>query len=92
MKPNFSTLGMIKDISRQEPLLCFLLDDSIQSLSEFDAVTLNEEYNLPHKAVDILSTDKIFLDCDTAHGMIFKVEDMEQLTIQQGTFRPVINI
>ena len=49
-----------------------MFDDSIKDLLAFHAVTLYEEYNLPTNPVDILSFDKVFLECDIAQGMIFE--------------------
>ena len=72
IKPNFSTLGSIIEISRQEPLISSLADDCIKSLLGFNAVTLYEEYNLSPSPVDILSFDNIFLECDIAQRMIFR--------------------
>ena len=72
IKPNFSTLGSIIEISPQGPIISFMFDDSIKDLLGFHAVTLYEEYNLSTSPVDILSFDNIFLECDIAQGMIFK--------------------
>ena len=72
IKPNFSTLGSIIEISPQGPIISFMFDDSIKDFSGFHAITLYEEYNLSTNPVDILSFNNIFLECDIAHGMIFK--------------------
>ena len=72
IKPNFSTLGSIMEISPQGPIISFMFDDSIKDLLGFHAITLNEEYNLSTNPVDILSFDNNFLECDIAQGMIFK--------------------
>ena len=71
IKPNFSTLGSIIEISPQGPIKSFMFDDSIKDLLGFQAITLYEEYNLSTNPVDILSFDNIFLECDIAQGMIF---------------------
>ena len=73
IKPNFSTLDSIIETSRQEPVITFLPDDSLRDLLGFSASTVFEEYNLSSNPVnpDLLSIDKTFLQCDTAHGMIF---------------------
>ena len=71
MKPNFSTLGSIMEISPQGSIISFMFDDSIKDLLGFHAITLYEEYNLSTNPVDILSFD-IFLECEIAQGMIFK--------------------
>ena len=72
IKPNFSTLGSIIEISPQGPIISFMFDDSIKDLAGFHAITLYEEYNLSNNPVDILSFDNNFLECDIAQGMIFK--------------------
>ena len=72
IKPNFSTLGSIIEISPQGPIISFMFDDSIKNLLGFHAITLYEEYNLSTNPVDILSFDNIFLECDFAQGMISK--------------------
>ena len=72
IKPNFSTLGSIIEISTQGPVITFVPDDSIRDLLGFNKTTIFEEYNLSPNPVDILSFDNIFLECDIAQGMIFK--------------------
>ena len=72
IKPNFSTLGKIIEISNQESAISFRPDDSIGSLLGFNRRTIYEEYNLSDNPVDILSFDNIFIETDIAKGMIFK--------------------
>ena len=72
IKPNFSTLGSIIELSTQGPVITFVPDDSIRDLLGFNKTTIIEEYNLSPNSVDILSFDNIFLECDIAQGMIFK--------------------
>ena len=72
IKPNFSTLGSIIEISPQGPLISFMFDDSIKNLLGFNARTLYEEYTPSDNPVDILSFDNIFLVCNIAQGMFFK--------------------
>ena len=72
IKPNFSTLCSIIEISPQGPIITFIPDDSIRELLGFNKTTIYEEYNLSQNPVDILSFDNIFLECDIAQGMIFK--------------------
>ena len=72
IKPNFSTLGSIIEISTQGPVITFVPDESIRELLGFNKITIFEEYNLSPNPVDILSFDNIFLECDIAQGMIFK--------------------
>ena len=72
IKPNFSTLGSIVELSPQGPIISFMFDDSLKDLLGFQTITLYEEYNLSTNPVDILSFDNFFLECDIAQGMIFK--------------------
>ena len=72
IKPNFSTLGSITEISPQGPILSFMFDDSIKDLLGFIARTLYEEYTISNNPVDISSFDNIFIECNIARGMIFK--------------------
>ena len=74
IKPNFSTLGSIIEISPQGPIISFMFGDSIKDLLGFNARTLYEEHTLSNKPVDILSFDNIFVGCNIAPGMIFKVK------------------
>ena len=55
IKPNFSTLGSIIEISPQGPIISFIFDDSIRDLLRFNAKRLYEEHNLSPNPVDILS-------------------------------------
>ena len=70
IKPNFSTLGSIIEISTQGPIITFVPDDSKRELLRFNKTTIYEEYNLSPNPVDILSFDNIFLECDVTQGMI----------------------
>ena len=72
IKPNFSTLGSIIEISPQGPIISFVFDDSIRDLLGFNARTLYEEHTPSINPVDILSFDNIFLECNIAQGMIFR--------------------
>ena len=72
IKPNFSTLGSIIEITDPNFSIDFTYDDTIRDLLGFNAVILEDEYNLSQNPVDILSFDIIFLECDIAQGMIFK--------------------
>ena len=72
IKPNFSTLGSIIEISAQGPIITFVPDDSIGDLLGFNKTTIFEEYNLSPNPVNILSFDNIFLECNIAKGMIFR--------------------
>ena len=72
IKPNFSTLGSIIEISNEESAISFKASDSLGSLLGFNKRTIYEEYNLSDNPVDIRSFDNIFIECDIARGMIFK--------------------
>ena len=72
IKPNFSTLGSIIEISNEESAISFKASDSIGSLLGFNKITIYDEYNLSDNPVDILSFDNIFIETDIAKGMIFK--------------------
>ena len=73
IKPNFSTLGSVIEvdvvIGRK---IDFTPNDSIRDLLGFKPKVLQDEYNLSDYAVDILSFDIIFLECDIAQGMVFR--------------------
>ena len=72
IKPNFSTLGSIIEISSQGPAITFVPDDSIRDLLGFNKITIYEEYNLSPNPVDIISFSIIFIETDIAKGMIFR--------------------
>ena len=72
IKPNFSTLGSIIEISSRGPAITFVPDDSIRDLLGFNKTTIYEEYNLSPNPVDIISFNNIFIETDIAKGMIFK--------------------
>ena len=72
IKPNFSTLGSIIEISTRGPIITFVPDDSIGDLPGFNKTTIFGEYNLSPNPVDILSFDNIFIETDIAKGMIFE--------------------
>ena len=72
IKPNFSTLGSIIEISTQGPVITFIPDDSIRGLLGFNNITKLEEYNLSPLPVDILSFDNIFIETDIVKEMIFR--------------------
>ena len=74
IKPNFSTLGSIIEISEQGPLIAFSPNNSMRDLLGFKPKVIHEEYNLSDYAIDILSFDNIFLESDIAQGMIFKTQ------------------
>ena len=60
IKPNFSTLGSIIEISTQGAVITFVPDDSIRDLLGFNKTTIYEECNFSPNSVDILSFDNIF--------------------------------
>ena len=65
-KSNFSTLGSIREISPQGPIISFVFEDSIRNLLGFHETILYKEYNLSPNPVDILSFDIFFLECGIA--------------------------
>ena len=71
-KPNFSTLGSILEISKQEPLISFPPVDSIRIILGFNAGTIYKNYTLSPNPVVISSFDNIFLECEFAQGTIFR--------------------
>ena len=72
IKPIFSTLGSIIEISQQRPIISFMFDESIRDLLGFNARTFYEEYSPSKNSVDILSFDNVFFECNFAQGMIFR--------------------
>ena len=72
IKPNFSTLGSIVEISQYGAINGFVFNDSIGSSLGFNETVLWKEYYLSPNPVDIIPFDSIFLECDTARGTIFK--------------------
>ena len=74
IKPNFSTLGSIKEISTHGSVITILPDDSMRDLIGFKKTTIYEEYNFSPNPVDILSFDNIFLERNIVQGMIFEGE------------------
>ena len=77
IKPNFSTLGSIIEISTHGPIITSVPDDSVGDLLGLIKTTTYQEYNLspnPVDILDILSFENTFLVCNVAQGMIFKKE------------------
>ena len=72
IKPNFSILGSIIEISPQGQINSFVFDDSIRSLLGFQETILYKKYYLSPNPVDVLSFDNIYLETNIAQGMIFK--------------------
>ena len=64
VKPSFSTIGSIIEISTQGPVITFVPDNIITDLLGFNKTTKYEELNLSPNPVDILSFDNILLECD----------------------------
>ena len=71
IKPNFSTLGSIIEISNEESAISFIPDDSIRDLLILNKTSIYEKYNLSPNPVDIKPFDKIFIGTNIARGMIF---------------------
>ena len=72
IQPNFSTQGIIIEVSRQEPLISCIPDDSIRDLLVFNATTKCEECIQSRNPVDILSFDSIFPEYKSAPGLLSK--------------------
>ena len=72
IKPNFITLRSIVQTLPQGLIIGFVFINIIGNLLGFHENLLGQEYNLSLNPVDILSFDKVFLECDIAEGMIFK--------------------
>ena len=72
IKPNFSTLGSIIEISPQGLIISVMFIDSIRDLLGFNARKLYEKYNLSPNPVDIISFNNLFIETDIAKGLIFK--------------------
>ena len=77
IKPNFSILGSIMEISKQESLISFLPDDSKRNVLGLYASTIYKQNNLPPNPADILSFDNIFLETIIAQARIIKLKDQE---------------
>ena len=73
LKPKFSTLGSVIEISPQGTIIGFLYDDSIRNLLGFHETILYKK-NLSPNRVDILSFDNIFFEINIVQGMVFKGE------------------
>ena len=72
IKPNFSTLGSIVELTDPEAAISFKHDDSIGSLLGFNKRIIYEEYILSENPVEILSNDNFFIETYIAKGMIFR--------------------
>ena len=72
IKTIVSTLGSFIETSPQGPLISFVFEDSIRNLLGFNESILYKDYNPSPNPLDILSFDKIFLECDIVNGMIYK--------------------
>ena len=77
IKQYFSTLASIVWISRTEPFIHFVQDDSIRNLLGFDPVVKYEKFELSPNPVDILSFDDIFLKTDIANGVFLEGNQQE---------------
>ena len=63
IKPNFSTLGSIIEISPQRLIISFVFIDVIRSLLAFHETVLDKDFTLSKIPVEILSFNNIFLEC-----------------------------
>ena len=77
IKPKFSTLGSVIELSRQEPLNSLPPDDSIRNLLGFNAATLYEEYSLSPNPVDFLKFDNIFQNVILLKVRFLKAKEVE---------------
>ena len=91
IKPNFSTLGSIIEITNPHFFVDFTYDNTIRDLLGFNAIILENEYNLSNNPVDILSFDNLFIECNIAQGMIFKKNEVELFIILLWMLIRVIN-
>ena len=71
IKPNFSRLGSIIEISPQGPIISSVFNDSIRNLLGFHETILYKVYNLSPNPVDNLSFDNIFLEKKYCSGNDF---------------------
>ena len=73
IKPKFSTLGSIVEISSEGPIIGFVFDDIIGTILilGFNETLLYKEYNLSPNPVVILSVDYVFIECGIVQGLIF---------------------
>ena len=74
IKPNFSTLGSIIEISPQGPIISFVFNDSIGNVLGFDETILSNEFNISANLVDVSSFDTTLIHTGIAHGMVFKTK------------------
>ena len=81
IKPNFSTLGCIIEISNEESAISFSPDDSIRDLLGFNKTSIYEKYNLSPNPVDLISFDNIFIETTIAQGKIFKQKELVEYII-----------
>ena len=72
IKPSFSSLGSIIEISNEESAISFIPDDSIRDLLGCNRTSIYEKYNLSPNPLDIISFVNIFIESNIAQGMIFK--------------------
>ena len=60
IKPIFSTLGIIIEISPRGPIIGFVFNDSIRNLLGFQETILYKKYNQSTNPVDIITFDIYF--------------------------------
>ena len=65
-------MGSLFEVKPQGSIIGFVFDESFGNLLGFNETIIREEYKLSPNPVDILSFDKIFLECDIAKRMIFQ--------------------
>ena len=74
IKPKFSTLVSNLELSTKRAVIIFVPVDNIRDLERFKKTTKYEECNLSTSPVDILSFDNVIIECDVAHGIIYRGE------------------
>ena len=65
-------MGTIVEILTPGPQISFVFDDSIGTLLGFSEILVWGKYNLSDNAVEIISFDNIFIECNIARGMIYR--------------------
>ena len=92
IKPNFSTLRSIVEISQTRPIISFVMGNSIGKLLGFNETIIYNEYNLSPNPVDIISFDNIFIETDIAQGIILKANEVVLFIISLWMLTLVISM
>ena len=83
IKPNFSTLGSIIEISPQGPKISFVYNDKIRNLLGFCETILYQKYNLSSNPVDIYPLIRIFSNVILLKEWFSKVGEVVSFIIGQ---------